>query len=77
MLTEILEKLIVNRKKILAAILGFIFGIVYISFGFLDTLIVALFTIIGYNYMRIYREVIYFFKKVLKKLKQFAKKMEE
>lgn len=56
-----LEKLLLytlhNRKKILGATLGFILAYFYIKYGFASTLILAIFTIIGYNYSDILKKV--------------------
>jgi|GEM_PF-4105804 len=56
-----LEKLILsifhNRKKIVGSILGFLLGYFYIKYGLISTLILAIFTIIGYNYSDILKKV--------------------
>ncbi len=49
MLVEFLEEFLKNRKKYLGGILGFIFGLILIQYGFVKMLVVLIITIIGYN----------------------------
>ncbi|BDU50059.1 DUF2273 domain-containing protein [Haliovirga abyssi] len=46
---EILNWILNNFKKILGALIGFILGYFYIKYGFLKTLILVIFVVIGYT----------------------------
>ncbi len=49
MLIEFLEELLINRKKYLGALGGFLFGLILIKYGFVKMLIVLAVTCLGYN----------------------------
>lgn len=49
MLEEFIYSFLENRKKILGGIIGFVFSILFISFGLLSTLFIVAMTILGYN----------------------------
>lgn len=55
MLGEMLETLYLNRKKLTGAAIGFVISYIYIKYGFLKTLIVVISTLIGYNYVDIWK----------------------
>lgn len=46
---EILKWILNNFKKILGVIIGFILGYFYIKYGFIKTLILVIFVVIGYT----------------------------
>ncbi|WP_372714882.1 DUF2273 domain-containing protein [Ilyobacter sp.] len=49
MLVEFIEELLINRKKYLGALGGFLFGLILIQYGFVKMLIVLAVTCLGYN----------------------------
>lgn len=62
---EIIEKIFNNRKKILGGFCGYILAHTYIKYGLVSSLILALFTIIGYNYSDMYKKIKVFLKERL------------
>jgi uncharacterized membrane protein len=48
-LVEFIEELLINRKKYLGALGGFLFGLILIQYGFVKMLIVLAVTCLGYN----------------------------
>jgi uncharacterized membrane protein len=46
---EFIEEFLVNRKKYLGALGGFLFGLILIEYGFVKMLIVLAITCLGYN----------------------------
>ncbi len=57
MLGEMLETLYLNRGKMAGAIIGFVISYIYIKYGFSKTLIVVISTLIGYNYVDIWKRL--------------------
>lgn len=56
-LGDLVDKLLSNGKRIMGGIFGFILGYTYIKYGLLSVFILALFTVIGYNYSDIFKKI--------------------
>jgi hypothetical protein len=56
-LADVIDKLIGNGKRILGGFFGFVLGYTYIRYGLLSVFILAIFTVIGYNYSDIFKKI--------------------
>lgn len=77
MLAQILEKLIMNSGKIFGALAGLVLGLIYINYGLINTIIVAVFVFVGYNYTLIFARFKKYIRSGDKLLKILRKKLRE